>query len=355
MLIKKVQPNSKEAFDFLLLAWRLYAKDERMQSTQEIEQLLTGSHPLSTTFSFQAFVGYENDSVVIRAALIQDKQSQLTYLGLFEAVNNLSVMAEFMQVINAEARKLGAKALVGPVNGSFWLGYRMKLSNFDTPPFTGEPHNLDYYPDLWRSVGFQLFEEYQSNYYVQSPLDYRADRLAKRYQQFVQAGYHFTHPSKAHWDTVSIEVFNLLSQLYADFPLYQPITSQQFSEIFASYRLILDFSMVTLAYFQGYLVGFLIPLPDYGTLVYQTLTPINTLRILRRRKKAKRYILLYLGADSNHLGLGAALSYQFFTQIKYRQAESIGALIHKGKITNNYAAEMQVKHTDYGLFRLELN
>lgn len=354
MEIKQVFANTKEAIDFLLMPWRLYPANERMESTAEIEALLAGTHVLSPTFSFQAYIAYVDQEAVIRSALIYNRTNNESYLGFFEAVNLPQVMEKFMDFIFEQARSLGAKKLIGPVNGSFWLGYRMKLSNFDCAPFTGEPHNLDYYPDLWQTIGFELVEQYQSHFYTQSPLGFQAERLKKRYRHFIDRGYQFVHPKKDDWSKVSLEVFYLLKNLYADFPVFQSITDSQFSEIFAAYKQILDFSMVTLAYYESKLVGFFIPLPDYGTIVYQKLTPLNIFKILTRRKKAKRYILLYLGVDADHLGLGSALSYIVFKNIKKRKALSIGALIHQGKITNHYVKELQTAHTDYGLFEIKL-
>lgn len=350
--IKAVKTGTKEEIDFLVLPHKIYRQQDLMQSSTEVQAYIAGQAPLSSTLIFQAFVGYEKEEVVIRGAIIQSLDTTDVYLGFFEALNQPQWMAPFMAHLTDYARSIRATSIQGPVQGSFWSGYRMKLNDFERTPFTGEPHNPAYYPVLWSSVGFKLKERYVSNFYQAVPTNFQAKRFRMRYDQFRELGYQIESPDKADWDQVIGEVFFLLSKLYQDFPLFQRIDLKQFKSIFNFYHEILDFSMVKLAYKEDQLVGFLISLPDYGNLVYRPLNLLNLLKIYRIRRQAKRYIILYLGVDSQHLGLGTALSYPIFKAVEARQAQAVGALIRQQTVTKSYLKELQQDTTEYGLFEL---
>lgn len=352
--IRPVKSGTKEELDFLILPHRIYKEQHLMQSSAEAQAYIAGKAPLSSTLTFQAFVGYADEEVVIRGAIIQPQHASQVYLGFFEAMNQPAWMTAFMTHLKDYARSVGAISIQGPVQGSYWSGYRMKLNDFDRSPFTGEPHNPNYYPKLWTAAGFELTERYVSNFYQEVPTNFQPERFKMRYQQFKQSGYHILSPDKADWDQVISEVFDLLSELYQDFPLYQFIELKQFKNIFDSYRDILDFSMVKLAYKEGQLVGFLITLPDYGNLVYRSLNLWNLLKIFNLKKRPKRYIILYLGVDPHHLGLGTALSYPIFKAVAARQAQAVGALIRQQTVTRSYLKELQQDTTEYGLFELIL-
>lgn len=353
-IIQVVSGETSEA-DFLDFPQRIYKKDERMQSASEEQAQISGQHPLSPTYTFRAFNGYQDGLMVIRGALIKPHHLEDCYFGYFEAIDDVTVMIQFIQTLSDKVRNENVHRIIGPVQGSFWLGYRMKVKGFERAPFTSEPHNLAYYPKLWRAAGFKEVEHYTSNFYRTIPSQYESKKLAKRYQSFVEKGYQFVSPKPEDWPTVSLEVFDLLRVLYKDFPLYQEVAAEQFSQIFADLKQVIDFSMVKLAYKDQQLVGFVITLPDYGNLIYRKMTLLNLAKILYTRWRAKRYIILYLGVDSKHLGLGLAMSYPVFKQVKQRKAEVVAALIHEKTVTNRYVTEMQADSHAYSLWMLELD
>ncbi|WP_124057858.1 hypothetical protein [Vaginisenegalia massiliensis] len=354
--VKKVLPYQATEADFIAFGDQLYGSLKFHQSKEERDQIRE-QHVLSRLYRFQAFVGYDNqDRVVIRGALSQlkDHPSQV-YLGYFESIEDVAVMAAFIAQIKKTARAWGGRVMVGPVQASFWLGYRMRLSHFDQKPFTGEPYNLAYYPQLWEEVGFKLKHRYLSNMYLSIPDGQDDYRLAKRYAQFIQADYQIISPERRDWARVSAQVYQLLMRLYADFPLYHPITEAQFKALFAPLAWILDFSMVKLAYKHEKLVGFFITLPDYEMDLYGALSLSKLWRIWRCRRRAKRYIVMYIGVDPEHLGLASAMGYPVFQEIKKRRARTVGALILEGKVSAHYVPALQGGRHYYGLFELDLS
>ena len=349
--IVRVESEGERA-EFLELPQRLYPRQHLPQDRKLEEALLEGSHTLSGLMGFQAYLVYDQDLPIMRAAMTYYENRNDAYLGFFEGENRPDAMQLLVETVAQAARERGYAALVGPVQASFWLGYRMQLTGMEDLPFTGEPHNLPYYENLWRQAGFELQDRYLSTFYDKIPADEMREKMARRLARFEKKGYVFRSPKKEEWPEVSRQVHVLLEELYQDFPVYQSLPAESFADMFASYREILDFSMVHLAYKDGELQGFMITVPDYANLVYQNLTPWTLARILWRKFHPKQYLLLYLGAREP--GLGAALSYLSFLQVKARGSFAVGALIHESGPAQNYAKHLRLKIHEYGLWRLSL-
>ena len=352
--IRLVTAGSLEERDFLSLPAQLYSNTEIMQNLEEERQQIAGQHVLSHYYLFQAYAAYQDQQIQARCALIFYPHLDQAYLGYFEAYDNAPVVTALFYRMKKQAKNLGKKALIGPINASFWLGYRMKTSAFQDNIFSGEPHNPSYYPRLWEEAGFHVSERYLSNFYSKVEATHQQVKMEKRYREFLNKGYRIFSPKRKEWNHYAPQVFQLLSQLYKDFPSYQAISSHEFASIYSSLRTALDFSMVKLAYHQEELVGFLICLPDYGNRIYKKMTWLDIFYFFKERYRAKRYILLYLGAAPGHLGLGSALTFPIYQAVQRRKALTIGALIHQGKVTQGYAPELQEKHRSYVLYRLDL-
>ena len=118
--------------------------------------------------------------------------------------------------------------------------------------------------------------------------------------------------------------------------------------------MILDFSMVKLGYKDGKMVGFFIAVPDYRNRLNGKIGLSELLFLLKNRRKCDNYILLYIGVDEKHLGLGSALSQSMFESLRKRGASSIGALIKKGKASEKYIDKKILYQREYLLFEKDM-
>ena len=72
------------------------------------------------------------------------------------------------------------------------------------------------------------------------------------------------------------------------------------------------------------------------------------------KNKPKEYIMLYMGVDKKHVGLGKVLVYSIIQELKKSGLPSIGALMRDGKITRNYVKEIIENKYEYVLLELQL-
>ncbi|MBQ5455178.1 MAG: hypothetical protein IIT63_05065, partial [Prevotella sp.] len=63
----------------------------------------------------------------------------------------------------------------------------------------------------------------------------------------------------------------------------------------------------------------------------------------------------YMGVAPEHAGLGNALSELLKHELQRRNASSISALIHDGKVTGGFYRVLKTDETEYVLMARELN
>ena len=168
--------------DFCSLPKKLYSSKDNMEDPSTMKSLLEGTHPLSTYFQLAPFIVYDGKRPVGRFAITSYEADTTAYLGFFECINDKAVSEFLFEKAEQYCRDKGFSVIEGPVNASFWVGYRLKINRFDVAPYTGEPYNKDYYYDLFLDAGFKVSEHYTSNLYrsidgsyVNDAPEYQAD------------------------------------------------------------------------------------------------------------------------------------------------------------------------------------
>lgn len=339
--------------DFLNLPNKIYEKESCPQDYKTEQQILNGTHVLIKDIQVMPFVAY----MQFGAKLVEMSRCLVTfyendtkaYLGYFESIDNTEICKELFKEIEKYAKENGKIALVGPVDASFWIRYRFKYKSdyIFEDTFTSEPYNKDYYVKIWQECGFNIDNVYKSNMYRHVQKEDSSEKHVKRLNEMLAKGYEIKTSSFRTFNKDLVEIHRLITKLYSSFPLYKDISLNQFKKLFGYLKYILNYSMVKLVYKDGQVVAFAVNLPDYGTLSNGKVTLMKLLKILKIRKHPKRYILLYMGVDGAHLGLGSALAEDIKNELYRQGCASIGALIHEGKATNNYYKNLIVGSSSY--------
>ena len=347
----------RAAFDrmFLALPKALYPREKRTQDTKGERAILHGTHPLSSEFTVRAYLAVDDagTSPKGRCVLTYYDDDPAAYVGFFECVEDLDVCRALLTAAEEQARADGKEKLTGPLDASFWIGYRFKTENFDEH-FTGEPDNLPYYPAFWESCGFEVAERYYSNYLRSPTPDDPSEKWEKRLKKALERGYEIRTLERRTFDETLRDIYRMLVRLYAKFPAFKLITEEQFTALFGSLKYVVDYECVLLGYKDGELAGFFVCVPNYGTLVDGDLSLRDLPAILRIRRNCKEYVILYIGVDRKHLGLGGAFA-QTIRQIgQNKGAGSIAALIHEGNGSGVFFRELTTHTARYVLLEKAL-
>lgn len=342
--------------DFVKLPKKLYSSRDNMEDPKQMEKILLGEHPLSRSFQLNKFLVYERSSgkAVGRFAITIYDNDESAYIGFFECVDDSKAAAFLFKCADEFCRERGYHKIIGPVDGSFWIKYRLKTNRFDARPYTGEPYNKDYYLRLFEENGYEVAERYVSSDYDIIKKDYVNPKFKKRHDDFISKGYEIVSPTAENFDEVIGEVYRMLIELYSSFPVFKAIDEDSFRELFKSYKTIMNMKITKIVYCNGKAVAFYVNIPDYGNTVYH-LNPVNIVRFLLNRRRPKRYILLYMGVEQGHLGLGPAMIYEIQEVLKAEQVPSIGALVHGDKVTRYYESGLVTGTYEYVLLSKNLS
>ena len=339
--------------DFLKLPKMLYGSRENTEDSKNVKRILSGEHQLCKYFELHKFIVYRDDKPAARFAITLYPNDKTAYLGFFESINDKEVAQTAFNGAMRFAKKMGCKKIVGPVDASFWIKYRLKINKFNLPPYTGEPYNKDYYLQLFKDNGYRVCDHYTSNGYKIAEYEYINKEYEGKFDEFKKKGYEIRNVDMRKFDESISELYDLIAKLYSDFPIYKDVSREDFVETFKSFKSIIDPTMVKFGYKDGKMVGFFVSIPNYSNLVYH-LNPINICKVLTLRKKPKDYVMLYMGVDREHHGLGRALVYSIIKELNQSKKPSIGALAHDGKVTQNYAKDMVQDVYEYVLLEKEV-
>ena len=354
MKLIKFDKEDKFIKEFVKLPTELYDSSDNMEDPDSMKKILNEEHPLSKYFKLDKFiVTDDSDKCKGRFCITTYEGDDTAYLGFFECVNDKEVAKFLFEKAYEFCKEKGYAKIQGPVDASFWIKYRLKINKFETP-YTGEPYNKDYYFDLFKDNGFEVCEHYTSNAFHGVDESYSNEFYEQRFKDFEAAGYEIKSPTEEDFSTAIDDVYRLVTDLYSDFPIFKNVKQEDFLEVFMSYKQIMNMSMTKLAYYKGKAVGFYVSIPDYGNLVYHTGNPLNIMKILKLKKKPKRYVMLYMGVDQNHRGLGKALVFSIIKELKSSGLPSIGALMRDGKLTQTYVTEEVTDVYEYVLLERKI-
>lgn len=243
-------------------------------------------------------------------------------------------------------KKQNLKRIIGPVDCSFWIKYRLKINKFDVKPYTGEPYNKEYYKKQFEDNGFVECEHYTSQVYKVIDESFKDKKFEEHYNEFINKGYRIIKPKVEDFSRIIEEAYELIMDLYSDFPIFKNVSKEDFIEQFGGLKQIGNMELVRMAYYNNKPVGFYISIPNYSNLVCN-INIFKLVKILKIKKKPKDYVMLYMGVDQNHRGLGKAIIKSIADELSVLKKPSIGALARDGKITQNYANEQIESRYEY--------
>lgn len=75
----------------------------------------------------------------------------------------------------------------------------------------------------YSDCGFVVQNHYTSNIYPIIDMDYYNEKFEKRYEQFLNKGYEIKSPAKKNYPYIMEKVYELIMDLYSDFPAFKYI------------------------------------------------------------------------------------------------------------------------------------
>lgn len=280
---------------FLSLPDDVYHGDSRYSAIPR-EDVMAGLHRRDLVRAQRVLVATEDDLpfarvVARRSPTLKDAQGlPLGMLGFFEAMEGPEGK-EAARLLLAEGvrwlREAGAGEIVGPMDGDTWHRHRLNAGPFDNPPFLLEPWNPPYYPEIWEEAGFQVLESYAS---TQVETAAAITHLEPKATAAREAGYQLRSLDMRRFSDELLLMYRLSRAMFAGNFLYTDIPQEEFLELYAGARTLLDPELVLFARSPaGEDVGFLFAYPDRFRAVAAMRgkrSLLAKLRFLRHRNEA---------------------------------------------------------------------
>jgi len=177
-------------------------------------------------------------------SLFKGKKDEL-HIGNFESLNDASAVQSLLESIELYGINNGFSKLIGPIHGSTFYPYRF-TDSFNTP-FSSEYIHREYYPSLFKTVGFRIDQTYYSTISpikeVESP-----NKLTNLFPNLERIN---TIDESKFLD----DVYQFVNQNFQYNPLYQPVNKSEFDEIYRPILKYLIFPFCQIIYDQGKIVG----------------------------------------------------------------------------------------------------
>lgn len=322
--------------------------------------LLLGTHALSGGATTLGVIARDGQRTVGRIGLtLSHEPADEAHVGFLQATDEAVALRLFDWAATMAAEH-GRSRLVGPIDGSFWNRYRLKVSGFERDPYFLEPLNPPQHRQWFEAAGMAEAGRWTSTFHDPLPpedLERLLPRLKARREHFSDVD--FVHPRAGDWEGTLDTLHGLFHRLYSDMPVFRPLSRTGFGAAFAGLRLVADLSMVWFAVRDGVTEGFEVALPDHGLGLHPSAgpVPVRLARALRgrfapKRLRAKQYVSAYTGVTTP--GLGAALIMEVAQETVARGVGLVGSLSAEHNPTAIYAKKLVTARNHYALFARDL-
>lgn len=215
-----------------------------------------------------------------------------------EESTDLDTSKELFDKLFKELKAMGAKEVIGPMDGNTWQNYRLTTYYGDKPTFTMEPYTPEHYIKHWINVGFKPADDYSS--YITDIRTWKDDRVVRLHDKFKELTF-----KELKKDDLSA-IFDLSLKSFTRNPYYLPIEKEIYLNKYEGLLSLLKPNLSHVVYDGDELVGYLFAMLDIND---NKRVILKTIAIKEERKYAGlgTYLLAKLIAQSKQIGVEYAI------------------------------------------------
>lgn len=306
---------------FVDFSWDLYRDEPRYVPPLRMELLgstllrqkglLAGSHPFHRKADVRYFLAEEDGEILGRIAACENKaftqfQDPGTgFFGFFECVDDGAVAAALIGAAGEWLGKRSLNRMLGPVNFDTTDNLGLLVDGFDEPHRLMTPWNPPYYAGLLEDCGLtgemdliaqelSVHPENTGDIARHARLDRLVDKIIKR------RGITFRRITTRNIGETVPLLRTIYNEAWKDNYGFAPITDEDAKMLEENLRIIVDQSVIFLAFVRGEPAAFLGALADINEMIPRRgglwdADPVRLLRILRNRGRGTRLRLFAFG------------------------------------------------------------
>lgn len=290
----------------------------------ELEAMYFKMHPLAHDF----FLLKDGDKILLRSMICQSFHEGVVYFGLldFDYQNSEvdKILKDFIEEVQKWARVHQARTVLGPINFSTWLPYRLSSFRDGGDQFSFEPDRPMTYCNLLKKNGLITNQIFSSKGHDQ--LENIISLSKGEYERAVSAGYTFEYLKKDLSEDDMVDLHRLSVSIFADNYLSTPIDFNTFKTLYAAQSKKDDYSH---SFFikspGGERIGFFINFIEKDYLIVKT-----------------------IGIDKAHRGSGISNGSVYLSFVKAAETgihRIVTAMVKEGAQSESYSRKMHLLWT----------
>lgn len=304
--------NKSERKRFIEMTEHIYSDDQNFVMplrSHSMKFLDVANNRSLKHFEIKALVAVQNNRFLGRICAHIDHaynryhgHDRTGWFGFFECVNERNVAHSLLTEACNWLRSKGCREVIGPMNFSTNHQCGLLVENFERPPVIEMTYNPKYYEDLIRSFGFGKAKDlFAWTIDVTSPdVDAkieRVKRVANRVKTRNNVSVRTAQLSK--FDSEVRTLFEIYNRSWQKNWGFVPVAEDEFSQIAADLRPILEEKLVLFVEVNAKPVGFAVTLPDINQALPKNgrLFPFGWLTFLLKRRSIDFARLMVLGID----------------------------------------------------------
>ncbi|MDR3243551.1 MAG: hypothetical protein LBT79_02250 [Elusimicrobiota bacterium] len=353
--------TKRQFMQFVKLPWKIYTKESPWVPPliSDIKSLLSvDKNPFWIHAKRELFLAYDAHSNVIgRIAAIIDnnyinfQNDNCGFFGFFECIDDIETAKALLEAVNNWLKERNIPKMIGPMNPSTNDECGFLSEGFEIAPSIMMAYTPKYYIELAQKSGLNKIKELYAY-----DMDVKEDSRVSRLQRVVEM-------AKRKMPALEVRGLDLKKfdgELRAIMSVYNraweknwgfvPWTDEEFEDIGAKFKSLLDPNLAIIATVSGLPVGMLISIPDYNPILRKLngkLFPFGFLKFLYYKNKMNSLRLMIMGVIKEYRNKGIeAIMYSkglnYALQKGYNRCE-LSWILEDNLMTNRTAQMMNGK------------
>ena len=252
----------------------------------------------------------ENQNLLGRIAAFVNFNLSKTYeqptggCGFFECVNDQEAANRLFNAATEWNKQNGMEAMDGPINfGENYVNWGLLAKGF-VPQGYGMPYNPEYYEQLFRNFGFEVyFEQYSYHLDYTKPFPERFWKIAGWVAQKPQ--YRFEHFDFKRASEFVKDFCTVYDAAWSFHEHYKPLDPDDLYDFLNESKTILDPEMIWFAYHEEKPIAMFVMIPDINQLLTKLNGKLNLPGIIKflyykKKKVMTRTRIFLMGVDPKY-------------------------------------------------------
>lgn len=219
--------------------------------------------------------------------------------GYFECINDFDAAKLLFDTAKEWLLSHGMEAMDGPINfGENYMNWGLLADGF-MPQGYGMPYNPQYYEQLFRKYGFEVyFEQYSYHLDYTVPFPERFWKIAGWVAQ--KPGYHFEHFSYDKTEKFIQDFCAVYDGAWRFHEHFKPLDPQDLRDFLVDSKAVLDPEMIWFAYHENEPIAMFVMIPDINQILQKLNGKLNFVNMLKfmwykKTKQINRARILIMG------------------------------------------------------------